>query len=182
MKELIEILKCRKKNEKIAVRDSRGNCLTYKELYESSIWLAKRLDDIKASKNILVNTGNVVEYSIALFGIWSSGRTAVIVDEHFEYKEIIDMALFCDSDTLIYSTKSKIQEIDEIKNNIHPLIVNDLCTIEYVTKKCDICFIGTTSGTTATPKYIMLSSEGVIEEVENICKTIKYKNKLRELL
>lgn len=182
MKELIEILERRKECDKIAIKDSEGNTIKYTELYRSSIALARMLDGVEASEKVLVNTGNVVEYAIALFGIWGSGRVAVVVNEQYKYEEIVAMADFCESNVLISSKKSKIQGIDEIENSIYPMIVSESISGEYTYKNNKLCFIGTTSGTTSMPKCIMLSTEGVIEQVINISRTIQYGNILRELM
>lgn len=183
MKELIEILERQKQSTKRAISDSVGKQLTYKELYIASMEFAKRLDEQGASKNILIYTGNVVDYVVALFGSWASGRTPVMLDEHAKENEILSIAKFCESNTIILSAQSMCRNFEMIKNNLYvDLLCVDNNVKKYKIKENPICFIGTTSGTTGNAKYVSLSVEGVIEEVINICKVIKYKEYLKELL
>lgn len=180
-----ELLKvaCQKYPDNIALicQDEK---ISYKELYFRSILFSQKLKaaGIKTRDRVLIFSENSIAFYIAYFGIWQIGAIAVPVNIFLHPKELSyiikdsdPVAIFCSknlyrnievlveekyleklpqiftSDNLDFQTQvpNKIEETyPDFK--IEKLATDELCLLLY------------TSGTTGTPKGVMLSSRNVM--------------------
>lgn len=180
MKRAEEILYEQRDSQNIAVIDEEGRHITYSELYNSSLYLSLQLEEQKCMKNVLLYTGNSIEFAIGLFSIWMSNRSAVLVDTKMNKKDIIEIIKFCESDTIIYSKKVDLNRL-VCRIKIMPVLCND--KMENIWKsQCDndLAILFPTSGTTQNPRYAMLNHSGIISECEalkeahNFCELTRY--------
>lgn len=176
-----EIFKFKDSNE-IAIVDSEANCITYLELYNSCVSLAFILEKRNSSKNVVVYTGNAIEYAIGLFALWMTDRTAVLVEVKENQKEINDILAFFDSDTVIKSHLTHTNHVN-CKNIILPVQLKQSQPL-WVDKSFtnNIAVIFQTSGTTQQAKFVMLTHIGIIEECNEITKAHGFGKGVRQLI
>ncbi len=176
-----EIFKYKDSNE-VAIVDSEKNYITYSELYNSCVSLAFNLEKRSSSKKVVIYTGNAIEYAIGLFALWMTDRTAVLVEVKAKQKEINDILVRFESDTVI---KSHLTHTDHVncENIIMPVQLSQLQPI-WIDKPFtnNIAVIFQTSGTTQQAKFVMLTHIGIIEECNGIANAHGFGKGVRELI
>ena len=166
---MVDKLISHKGKENIAIIDTEGRKITYFELINSARHWANYYNAINASDNIILFTGNCIEFAIGLYSIWMSGRSAILLDTYSEDSDIDIMAqkFFCD--TIVKSDHTKSVK-SNCKNIIYSEIVKKRCTLK-PNERCipQNAIYFHTSGTTHDPKIVPITFKGIIEE----CKALK---------
>lgn len=179
---LVEKIFKYKEYNKIAIIDSQKNSITYSEIYNSSVELAFEMEMKNCSKNVVIYTGNTVEYVIGLFAIWMTNRTAILVDNYTKQDEVNNILEYFISDTIIHSHLKDADNI--ICKNI--FIPEKSCEKregwKYRKITNDIAIIFQTSGTTQHPKYVEITHKGISEQCREISRAHDFGVDTREIL
>ncbi|MED9903220.1 MAG: class I adenylate-forming enzyme family protein [Lachnospiraceae bacterium] len=163
-----------------AIVTSDGESISFRSLYQSCVALALELENRNCSKNIILYTGNTIEYAIGLLAIWITDRTAVLADVRTGKKEI-DAFLNCfESDTIIGSSMQVIEEIN--RNYIIPQKTKNDNSLKNKKITNELAIIFPTSGTTENPKYVQLTHKGIIAECEALKAAHAFDMNTRELI
>ncbi len=153
--------------KKIAIMESDGGVITYGELYENALGVANDLFEKNCSENVILYTGNTIEFAIGLLGIWLCGKVAVPVDIRTQPAHMKNILFNLKSNTIIYSEISPKESL-LAKWCVFP---RQKAVKKINLKNCinEIAFIFPTSGTTDVSKNVVLGISGIDEE----CKAIK---------
>jgi len=189
---LKNIIDQKKYNNNIAVICENKN-ITYKELFNKSLILAKKLKEFNISKNdnIILLIENSIEFYITYFAIWNLAAINVPLNINLSTKEINH--IIKDSDAKVIITSKNLENKIQKEYNKDILIINDVNELielkndkntqdfKYEDKNPDdIAVILYTSGTTGTSKGVMLSSRNIlINAIQGISRfQIQRENKI----
>ena len=171
-----------KKINDVAIIDSELNNITFSELYNSCVNLAMNLEKRQCSKNVVLYTGNAIEFAIGLIALWMTDRTAVMVEAKSNQEDIGNILEHFNSNTVIYSNLTQVEKV-HAKNIILPIQLSEKQPHwEDKPFTNEIAIIFQTSGTTQYAKYVMLTHMGIIEECNEIIKSYGFGKGTRELL
>ncbi|MCI8876742.1 MAG: acyl--CoA ligase [Lachnospiraceae bacterium] len=172
-----------KDSNEIAIIDSEHNSITYTELYASCVKLANTLEERNCSQNVMVYTGNSIEYVVALLALWMTDRTAVLIEIKTIQDDICRLFDYFKSDTIILSS------LTQIENTVCPKVIvpdlkGDFELSDWKDKPFtnNIAMIFQTSGTTFEPKHVMISHSGIIAECNASTKLHGFERNVRDLL
>ena len=159
------------KNTMIMCMDER---ITYKELYQRSLLLAKELHSlgVKKGKRVIIFYENSIEFYIAYFAVWQTGAIVAPLNVFLHEDELIKIIHDAEPAVIIISPqlREKLNTVPE--ESLPPLVtIIDKTSrlprsIESLTyDHSDIHEVAAflyTSGTTGFPKAVMLSSYNII--------------------
>ncbi len=157
----------------------KGKEISYKELIEN-VYNFSTLLDILPGERVCLIASNMPQWAYALYAIWRKGGTCVPIDHlssekevRFIVEEVRPQYIFVDSQTYSKVKKSlegykyKIELIN-IENEVIPLKERDH---EAKNLSQDVALILYTSGTTGSPKGVMLTFSNLESNIEAIVKT-----------
>ncbi|WP_156285835.1 AMP-binding protein [Oceanivirga salmonicida] len=168
-----------KKSDKLAIVDFDGRNINYNEMVDSIKYLSRKIfENINEKEKVLIVSENRIGWIYSFFAIWDRNSVAIPVDalctsEELEYffkdssakyvvvsnqtveavKEAIKNA---NLEIKVYNLDEiKIEKLEDDKELIHP--VND-----------ELAVMVYTSGTTGSPKGVMLSFNNLYHEMKAI--------------
>lgn len=170
-----------KSSEKIAII-SGDKKITFSEMLRHISDFAKLTPKGKDAKTLIVSE-NRVGWFYALYAIWHSKSIAVPVDATSTAHDIAYIINDCEPQA-VWTSKEKLalvsDAIEESGKNVKVLIMDDqedndvngmnIAKIEY--DESDTCLICYTSGTTGSPKGVMLSFRNILANVNAVWKEV----------
>lgn len=148
--------------------------INYKNLFEKALLCAKKYLDLKISKGdrVIIYYENSIEFYCAYFGLWHIGAIAIPLNVHLSDQEISNI-IFDAAPKAIIVSNTLNEKLSPDINNI--IIINDIPEIISKGSRSEInrveqnhedtVVILYTSGTTGTPKGVMLSSKNIISNI-----------------
>ncbi|HBS48330.1 TPA: hypothetical protein DEO28_00585 [Candidatus Dependentiae bacterium] len=179
-----------------------GRSISYKELYFRSILMSKKLQNlgVKPGDKVLLLFENSIDFYISYFSIWQVGAVCVPLNTFLHEKELSLIIKDSKPNVVISSNnlKSKFDLAKEfVEENFPIILTND--DIDFETELTDqaweecknfkieklssnaLCLLLYTSGSTGSPKGVMLSSENIITNVmQDISRLSSIALKVRE--
>ena len=150
----------------------RGKEISYGELIENAKSFASLLDILPGDR-VVIFSENRPEWIYALFGTWMKGGTAVPVDFMSSAEDLAYIVKDAEPKILICSeeTSKTLKDL-----SLHPIEVINLDKITLPSplektlhrEKEDLALILYTSGTTGSPKGVMLTFENLMSNVEGL--------------
>lgn len=165
---ICDLLKRQCNNKNIAIIQN-GRNLSYKEWNILSQNLADKINMVNANTNVILLLPNSIEYAIAYFAVVFSDRVVVPMNYDSKSFEVEKLITYCESSLII--TNSGYPYLDLIDNsNIYLIdteefIAKGTALKEYNHVKEDVFLMLQTSGSVDSPKRVMLTNEGVIENI-----------------
>lgn len=132
--------------------------------------------NINVNDRIILYINNSIEYVVSFFAVLKMGATVIPVNPNSTAKNVIDI-LKDSSPDLILTTKNLLKKVNGFSVNcpVHVVCENNavgvLCAHDI--KTSDIAMIIYTSGTTDTPKGVMLTHKNLIFNTMSIIDYLK---------
>jgi amino acid adenylation domain-containing protein len=158
--------------------------ITYMELNEKVNRLARQLRDRGVEANSIVGlmTGRSIEMIIGLFAILKAGGAYIPIDPMYPGERIRYMLEDSNSKILLINNKDKLEKFTA---NTSPLVFIDLedmgnyrgdsSDLPVINSPMDLVHVLYTSGTTGTPKGVMIENRSVINLIKGITDIIDYR-------
>ncbi|MFC5775601.1 class I adenylate-forming enzyme family protein [Ectobacillus antri] len=175
-----DILTKWKDSNKIAIKQ-KNRSICYSELYKKATLVSRKIQKSK-KLNIGICLPNSIEYAIAYFGITLAKKCIVPIPIEFTIKEIQDTILHCELNVII-TNLTNLEKLKPLKMALSQSIV--ILTIEELlsknknseqensvsltskSSKHDVAIMLYTSGTTNTPKRVMLTHHNLITNIKS---------------
>lgn len=195
MQNLGEFLKdnSQKYQDRIAFQIKRGlrtQRFTFSDVYSLSLKTASFLSrkGLKKGDQVAIWAGNCPEYPILYFGIWMAGAVAVPIDIRTT-QETLKVFLEKAKCQIGFKGKFVPGSYDNLVDHTYHLedlveLVYSLPTTNYklpTTNQNDLAEIAFTSGTTGTPKGVMLTHGNFLSDVEALTQAFPFKKEWRAL-
>ncbi|HEV2601121.1 MAG TPA: AMP-binding protein [Candidatus Babeliales bacterium] len=152
--------------------------ITYAELYRHALLFSKTLigRGVKPRDRILIMIENSIEFYIAYFGILQIGAVAVPLNTFLQSQEVTHVLQDCTPHCIVISSHIQERLEPSLLQAIHCLIAEQELIQNNTTEEPDpsihhqldadeLAVLLYTSGTTGTPKGIMLSSRNIMTNV-----------------
>lgn len=167
-KRIIDCIYENRKLEKCAVKQGERS-ITYAELWKRSLALADKLRTY-TTQCVAINMPNSIEYVISYFAILLCEKTVVPIGAVLSEEEVREILDNTKADILITVKEKQIKEVNcivweelECENSIL-----EFDSAGY--RLSEVAVIFPTSGTTSKSKYVQLSNENLMQNVEDIMK------------
>ncbi|MFA9399207.1 MAG: class I adenylate-forming enzyme family protein, partial [Clostridiaceae bacterium] len=164
-----------------------GMEISYRNLYGEAIKLSKKL--LECNSNVLVLCSNKIEFAIASFACWFANKTVIPIDIRLSSYEINNIAQFCNANTVIteYEINTTSLEICNIIISEYTICSSSFDIIEDIyhlpiNLNNNNAMLFPTTGTTSDPKYVILSHENIISEIECVRDTFNADKTTCELI
>ncbi len=188
---LKDLIRRQRNNEKIAVVEGNTK-YTYKYLYDQSIFCANKLNKfINGRSHIAIFLPNSASYITAYFSIQMIDCVAVPIFYKSTKQEVENTVNYCDV-SIIITNSDKYKELLGYDFH-HKVYIFNILSFEIIMKNNNFkeAIIHTppeasvilgTSGSTNSPKKVMLSSENMIENALGIIQSLHYNESEKFLL
>ena len=181
-----DLLSRQASNKKIAIKYG-SQSIDYMNWYRSSVKLSEILNNnlSNSSKTIAIFLPNSINYAIAYFSILYTNKVIVPIEIKAKPVEIYSMLEYCEVDMVITDNKhivSLINALREYKKKVAVLnidenvvhFINDCYNFikktNYINQnddENDVAIMLHTSGTTNSPKRVMLSHFNILSNIES---------------
>jgi long-chain acyl-CoA synthetase len=159
-----------------------ANQITYKELFFRALLMSKKLHDLGVTKgdNIVILYENTPEFYLAYFGIWQLGAVCVPVNTFLHQRELAYILTEAKPPVIIASPTLQETALAALVLTQHNATVLSgdafdwtadvpqtipeelISLVEKAVSHDELCALLYTSGTTGTPKGVMLSSRNIM--------------------
>jgi len=185
------LLYLRQHSEKTAVIDNEIT-LTYKELFDKASLIAKKIK-LQASvrQHVAILLPNSANYVVAYCAALLADCVVIPIYYNATPQEIKHCIEFCDVSILI-TTDADAKELcsQELRhrltiiniNTLESTVIGNKSLIAYPASPSDVSVILGTSGSTNSPKRVMLSDENMIENALGIIQSLGYTENERILV
>lgn len=175
-------------------KDEEYESITFGNFIENSVYLADYLIGKNLrNKKIIIFSENSIDWMISDVAIMSYVGESVTVSEEWKYEELQEILNFLDIGCIIYSNEKKsiIEKVKlEYPNMIYICMEDDFEKIlkegkDINSKKNDMFYFESknidscskiifTSGTTSSPKAVMLSLKNIFSGYESLRRRVKF--------
>lgn len=175
-----DILTKWKDSSKIAIKQ-KNRSICYSELYEKATLVSRQIQKAK-KPNIGIYLPNSIDYAIAYFGITLAKKCIVPIPIEFTIKEIQDTVLQCELNVII-TNLANLEKLKPLKmafpQSLMILTIEDLLSKNNISEqensvpltskssKHDVAIMLYTSGTTSSPKRVMLTHHNLITNIKS---------------
>lgn len=187
MKELYlgTLLEKQKENKKIAIKYGDAS-ITYKDWYEKSVGFSRKINETAsdASINIALFLPNSIDYAIAYFSILFSDKVVIPIGTETKGLELLSVLKYCEIDLIVTCTKYQENILEYLSEYDYQMKILFLDNEEIFTVNKNLQFIKKsslhlngseddtavmlhTSGTTSSPKRVMLSHGNLINNIQS---------------
>lgn len=174
-----------KATDKVAIRATDGQ-VTYNQLLNRAWYFAGHVTDYKGGRVIILSE-NRPAWAYVFFGIWQAGVTAVPVDAASTATDIAYVIDDCTPEAIFVSNskkslaeeaiaiathKPRILKIDEMEAKL--ATINESAFVpEIKYDDDDVALIVYTSGTTGSPKGVMLTYRNLMTNIRSVSEEVK---------
>lgn len=193
---IFEILEEKKNSEAIAVIDEDKE-YSYKKIYDLVVSKSSQIDTDNCN-NVGIFIDNSVDYLIAYFAITYKNKVIVPIESTAKTPQVLSTITYCELRHIITDTNNIDNLLNMIRNKTcTDIIIYNIDTLESFlvtgdsesnisaidTKESDdVAIMLHTSGTTATPKKVMLTHKNLIENIKSNIESLQLNSNDRCLI
>ena len=167
-------------NSSVAIADLTKNTeLTFNDLYKSLCKVSAFLNsnNVSLGEKVAILCESNIDYLVCDYGVMSSGRVRVPIDESLTLEEKISQLNHSDSKALFYQSRfeDQAQEIARHIDYLKIFCIDDIFNKKiqsnaslYFPKHDAVASLNYTGGTTGHPKAVILTQGGLSSVVQNI--------------